>query len=108
MASDIRCMKMQTKVGDERDKCLHWLGGRNQLDKHQCEVEKGTNGTGNWLLRNDTYRSWKANPGQLLWLNGIGGSPRQTSRIFLANRSFSRVWQDGIMVCSRLFSKCRS
>jgi hypothetical protein len=62
-------------LADEgRTELLGWLGGCDQSAKHRQEYQKCVRGTGDWLLKIDKYVEWKANPGQLLWLNGIGES----------------------------------
>ncbi|KAF7559303.1 hypothetical protein G7046_g4857 [Stylonectria norvegica] len=57
---------------DEITEIIHWLGNYDQASKHRDAYKKCTEGTGQWLLDNKTYLEWKADPGQLLWVNGNG------------------------------------
>ena len=62
-------------IDNKRTTLLRWLDGQDQSAKHLQEFQKCVKGTGDWLLRMDTYIEWKSNHGRVLWLNGIGKSP---------------------------------
>ncbi|KAK7423870.1 hypothetical protein QQX98_000741 [Neonectria punicea] len=65
---------IETKTEDDfRDEIIAWLDRDNQAYKHRDEYKKCVQGTGDWLLQNDAHVRWKAEPGNLLWLNGNAG-----------------------------------
>ncbi|KAF7551513.1 hypothetical protein G7Z17_g4943 [Cylindrodendrum hubeiense] len=66
-------IKQQAEADDLRNEVLQWFSDDDQSPKHHDAYKKCVEGTGDWLLQNDTYVDWKAGSGKLLWLNGNAG-----------------------------------
>ena len=97
-------MKLMS-ADDETSKVLHWLSGRNQLPKHQNQCNRRVTGTGGWLLNDESYLKWKAEPGQILWLSGIG-KPLAICGLSILSFTRSWKWKDCLMVSLRLSWSC--
>ncbi|KAJ9498592.1 hypothetical protein H2202_005778 [Exophiala xenobiotica] len=68
--TDIR----QRTQDNERESFLRWLSADEQALKYRSHCEKRVKGTGQWLLQHESYLKWKKEPGEMLWLSGIGQS----------------------------------
>jgi hypothetical protein len=52
------------------DKMLTWLCSIKPEDDHQAFQTLRVVGTGTWMLHNETYLTWMAVRGSVLWVNG--------------------------------------
>ncbi len=59
------------------DEVVDWLKSISPLDfhdRHSFLLKQRTPGTGEWLLRNEKFLSWKNGKDRILWLDGISTS----------------------------------
>jgi hypothetical protein len=59
------------------DDVVGWLKSFSPLDfhdRHSFLLKQRTPGTGEWLLRNEKFLSWKDGKNKILWLDGISTS----------------------------------
>lgn len=62
-----------------RRKVLEWLTPVDYEETHQRHFKKHFANTGQWLIENDQFVSWKDTPGsRLLWCYGIRELPEST------------------------------
>ncbi|KAJ5618698.1 hypothetical protein N7528_006809 [Penicillium herquei] len=72
MVAKLQEINMRTRTQEELE-ILEWLSNtpyskiQNQTQQHRSMD------TGQWFLEREEYTSWKATPGQILWLNGVVG-----------------------------------
>ena len=60
-------------------KILEWLSSQPYLDHHQQIKKQALEGSGQWLLQDQTYAEWyKSSTSSLLWLHGKPGSGKST------------------------------
>lgn len=55
------------------DKVTNWLSPPDPSTNFNKARKQHHQGTGQWLLDNDTYCAWKTEPNSFLWLNGVPG-----------------------------------
>ncbi|KAF7349468.1 Zinc finger, ZZ-type [Mycena sanguinolenta] len=67
--------QMLTKVSDivTEKKLEEWLQSPDTRQKHRDTEELRADGTGRWLLENDTFIDWEDNSG-VLWIEGPSGT----------------------------------
>ncbi|KAK4069551.1 uncharacterized protein Triagg1_6975 [Trichoderma aggressivum f. europaeum] len=67
----------QPSLSQEERKCLQSLAFRQMHDRGN-DIEHAAQGTCEWLLKHDTYISWAASHGGLLWIKGKPGAGKST------------------------------
>ena len=82
--------------GLERLKILEWISSIPYEENHDFARQGRTNGTGEWLLRHEKYREWRASSASMiLWLHG----DRECHCVPVPDKNFltrldSRCWQN--------------
>ena len=67
---------LQNVGAERRTKILQWISAIPYEDNHNAACTGHTNGTGEWLLRHDTYTKWRTSRScNILWLYGIRKRP---------------------------------
>ena len=62
------CEKLDSS---ERRQILEWISGIRYAENHDFARQGRTSGTGEWLLRHEKYREWRASSASMiLWLRG--------------------------------------
>lgn len=67
----------QLSLSQEERKCLQSLAFRQMQDRGN-DIEQAIQGTCEWLLKHNTYTSWAASRGGLLWIKGKPGAGKST------------------------------
>lgn len=66
-----------SRAKEERDRIFTWISALDHMQMHYDIRKPRVNGTGNWILRETTFRTWedtsRASNG-VLWCHGIQGS----------------------------------
>jgi hypothetical protein len=68
----IRTIVGETQQDKSRFKLLEWLSPEKFSKRYNDIRERHESSTGDWLIGNQFYTSWKTNPGSFLWLFGKG------------------------------------
>ena len=78
---DLRVQVLLQNVGAKRrTEILQWISAIPYEDNHNTACTGHTNGTGEWLLRHDTYTKWRTSRSRnILWLYGIRKRPLSPS-----------------------------
>lgn len=76
IGEDIKSMQAK----EERSKIIEWLGGTDPSTNYNTARRKHEDGTGEWLLNSEQFRSWKASHGDTMWLSGIPGAGKTILR----------------------------
>ncbi len=61
-----------TAVGKNHEEVLKWLTPVDQSEIFAASLRSHEPGTGDWLLRGETYKNWRETPHSTLWLHGDG------------------------------------
>ena len=81
---DLGVQVLLQNVGAKRQtEILQWISAIPYEDNHITACTGHTNGTGEWLLRHDTYNKWRTSRScNILWLYGIRKRPISPSYMF--------------------------
>ena len=98
---DLRVEVLLQNVGSRRrTEILQWISAIPYEDNHNTAYTGHTSGTGEWLLRHNTYTKWRtSNTCNILWLYGIRKGPLSHHRDLIwwasnVNDSASRCWEN--------------
>lgn len=88
----------------EEKEQLNWLSMAPYWRRQAALQDKRTVDTGIWFLDSEEYNRWKANPGDILWLQGISKSfnvsLRSPMSLIICN---SGLWEICSLVCHSSF-----
>ncbi|KAL9106861.1 MAG: hypothetical protein Q9227_008194 [Pyrenula ochraceoflavens] len=71
--SDIREIK-QSFMPEKMRKLKDLLCSADPSSKHAAVVDQREKGTGEWLIKSQTFQDWESGKQQILWMSGIAGS----------------------------------
>ncbi|GMF69625.1 unnamed protein product [Aspergillus oryzae] len=68
---------LRNSTGSQDMEILDWLSPTDQAGGEQSAIyskaqRDRTSQTGDWFLNSRKYRKWKAEPGSIMWLHGVG------------------------------------
>jgi hypothetical protein len=89
----IRTVIEKTQLDGSRFDLLKWLSLEDFSKRYNHIRETHESLTGDWLIRNRLYTSWKVTPGSFLWLCGKGMVEHRRKKQFKANYFHSWIWQ---------------
>lgn len=61
-----------TCAGQEERDILDWISNIRYDDIQNRTQKNRSSDTGSWFLKSLVYIKWRATPGEILWLHGVG------------------------------------
>ncbi|KAL8729051.1 MAG: hypothetical protein Q9166_004968 [cf. Caloplaca sp. 2 TL-2023] len=103
---DMRNTVLSSATAQERETILAWLSNANPSQKHHEIRLPRTEGTGNWLLDEPTFKRWRDGSSieeNVLWCHGIQGSGKSILASLVIDHLNHDYRKDGIAIAHHYF-----
>jgi hypothetical protein len=74
VSTGIRDSLEEMKQREEREKVLDWLRCVDPTVKHLASRQLHQPGSNHWIIESNSFKEWRDNAGQTLWLHAIPGA----------------------------------